>query len=97
MNTQFPQLTMSWIHEVEMAESTDDLMTSQPIEGQRGFPDFEMLDARIASCVEKNHLKYLFQKESQCRRAAISKIQQILEREANCLHDLWPLSINQSL
>ena len=41
--------TMSWINDVEMTKSMDDLMTSQSIEGRRDFPDFEMLDARIAS------------------------------------------------
>ena len=35
----FPQLTMSWIAEVEMARSTEDLITSQSIEGRRDFPD----------------------------------------------------------
>ena len=38
---------MLWTKEVEVAKSVDDLMTSQSIEG-RGFPDFEMLDAKIA-------------------------------------------------
>ena len=39
-NTHCPTLTMSWIKEVEAAQSIDDLMTSQPIE-HRDFPDFE--------------------------------------------------------
>ena len=43
---------MSWINEVEMAGSIDDLMTSQSIKGE-SFPDFEMLDARIASALRK--------------------------------------------
>ena len=36
-----------------MAKSTDDLMTSQSVEGRRDFPDFEMLDARIASTLRR--------------------------------------------
>ena len=44
---------MSWINEVEMTRSMDHLMTSQSIEGQRDFPDFEMLDARIASALRR--------------------------------------------
>ena len=52
-STSTPQLTMSWINEVEMTRSMDHLMTSQSIEGQRDFPDFEMLDARIASALRR--------------------------------------------
>ena len=37
---------------MEMARSIDDLLTSQSIEG-KSFPDFEMLDARIASALRK--------------------------------------------
>ena len=47
-STSTPQLTMSWIIEVEMAGSIDDLVTSQSTKAE-SFPDFEMLDARIAS------------------------------------------------
>ena len=53
VSAQFPQLTLSWINEVETAKSVDDLLTSQSIEGQRDFPDFEILDARIASALRK--------------------------------------------
>ena len=41
-----------WIKEVEMVESVDDLETSQSI-GGHGFPNFEMLDAKIASALKK--------------------------------------------
>ena len=53
VTTPFLQLSMSWINEVEMARSMNNLMTSQSIEGRRAFPDFEMLDARIASPLRK--------------------------------------------
>ena len=53
VNTSLPQLTMSWINEVEMARSTDDLLTSQSIKGEN-FHDFEMLDARVASAMRKS-------------------------------------------
>ena len=43
---------MSWIKEVEMAKSTDDLVTSQSIEG-REFTDFEVLDAQMAYALKK--------------------------------------------
>ena len=51
-NTPWPQLTMSWINGAEIAKSTDDLMTSQSTQG-KDFPDFEMLDAKIASALRK--------------------------------------------
>ena len=52
VSTPFPQLTMSWINEVEMTRPIDNLMTSQSLDG-KSFPDFEMLDARIASALRK--------------------------------------------
>ena len=55
-----------------LAKSVGDLMTSQSLVG-RDFRDFEMQDAKIGVCVEKNHLQHLFQKKRQCRRAASSK------------------------
>ena len=42
---------MLWIKEVEIAQSVEDLVTSQTIEG-RDFTDFEMLDAKIASALK---------------------------------------------
>ena len=51
-NTPCPMLTMSWIREVEMATSIDDLMTSQSIKGKISLI-FEMLDAKIASALRK--------------------------------------------
>ena len=43
---------MLWIEEVEMVESVDDLKSSRSIKGTHG-PDFELLDARIASALNK--------------------------------------------
>ena len=43
---------MLWIKEVEMVESVDDLKSSRSIRGTPG-PDFELLDARIASALNK--------------------------------------------
>ena len=51
-NTPCPTLTMSWLREVEAANSVDDLVTSKSIEG-RDFPDFAKLDAKIASTLRK--------------------------------------------
>ena len=41
-----------WIKEVEMVESVDDLMSSSSIRGIQ-VPNFEVLDARIASALNK--------------------------------------------
>ena len=44
---------MHWIREVEVAKSIDELMTSRSIVGRIDFPDFDMLDAMIASALKK--------------------------------------------
>ena len=43
---------MRWIKEVEMADSVDDLMPSSSVRGIP-MPNFEVLDARIASALNK--------------------------------------------
>ena len=43
---------MQWFKEVEMVDSVDDLKSSRSIRGTHG-PDFEVLDARIASALNK--------------------------------------------
>ena len=48
--SQLPTEAMLWIKEVEMVESVDDLKSSRSIKGTHG-PDFELLDARIASAL----------------------------------------------
>ena len=53
MRTAQPQVTMLWIKEVEVAKSFDDLVTSRSITVQHDFPDFDMLDAMIASALKK--------------------------------------------
>ena len=50
--SQFPTEAMLWIKEVEMVEPVDDLKSSRSIRGTLG-PDFELLDARIASALNK--------------------------------------------
>ena len=50
--SQFPTEAMLWIKEVEMVESVDDLKSSCSVRGIR-MPDFEVLDARIASALNR--------------------------------------------
>ena len=53
LRTADPQITMHWTKEVEMAKCIDEYMTSRSIVGRTEFPDFEMLDAMIASALKK--------------------------------------------
>ena len=43
---------MQWIKEVELVDSVDDLKSSCSVRGIR-MPNFEVLDARIASALNK--------------------------------------------
>ena len=50
--SQFLAEAVLRIKEVEMVESVDDLKSSRSVKGTHG-PDFELLDARIASALNK--------------------------------------------
>ena len=50
--SQFPTEAMLWIKEVEMVDSVDDLKSSCSVRGIR-MPDFEVLDAKIASALNR--------------------------------------------
>ena len=50
--SQFPTEAMQWIKEVEIVDSVDDLKSSSSIRGI-SIPNFEVLDARIASALNK--------------------------------------------
>ena len=66
--SQFPTEAMQWIKEVEMVDSVDDLKSSSSIRGI-SMPDFEVLNARIASALKKiihnSHLKRRISLEEQ--------------------------------
>ena len=49
--SDFLSEAMLWIKEVEMVDSLDELKSSRSIAGEN-FPNFEMLDARIASSLK---------------------------------------------
>ena len=93
-NTPFHQLTKSWIKEVEMAKSIDDLMTSQSTEGKH-FPGMEMLDAKIASTLRKI-ISPIPKGESVLKSSDAQKHDPLKKGRQNCLHDPWPLSSNWS-
>ena len=50
--SKFPTKAMQWIKEVELVDSVDELRTSSSIRGIL-MPNFEVLDARIASALNK--------------------------------------------
>ena len=50
--SQFPTKAMQWINEVELVDSVDDLRSSSSIRSIP-MPDFEVLDARLASALNK--------------------------------------------
>ena len=50
--SQFPAEAMLWIKEVEMVESVDGLKSSCSVRGIR-MPDYEVLDAKIASALNR--------------------------------------------
>ena len=50
--SQFPTEAMHWIKEVEMVDSVDDLKSSCSVRGIQ-MPIFEVLDARIASALNR--------------------------------------------
>ena len=50
--SQFPTEAMQWVTEVELVDSVDDLRSSSSTRGI-SMPNFEVLDARIASALNK--------------------------------------------
>ena len=62
--SQFPTEAMQWIKEVELVDSVDDLRSSSSIRSIP-MPDFEVLDARIASALNKIIHNSHFKKEDQ--------------------------------
>ena len=50
--SQLPTEAVHWIKEVEMVDSVDDLKSSLSVRGIR-MPDFEVLDAKIASALNR--------------------------------------------
>ena len=50
--SQFPTEAMQWIKEVELVDSVDELRSSSSIRGI-SMPNFEVLDARIASALNE--------------------------------------------
>ena len=63
---------MLWIKEVEMVESVDDLKSSRPVRGIQ-MPNFEVLDAKIASGLNRIIQNTRFRKKASlaCRTSPL--------------------------
>ena len=60
--SQFPTEAVLWIKEVELVDSVDDLKSSCSVRGTQ-TPDFEVLDAKIASALNRIIHNTRFKKE----------------------------------
>ena len=85
--SQFPTEAMHWIKEVEMVDSVDDLMSSSSIRGIQ-MPNFEVLDARIASALNKIIHNSPVQKENQSEGTKGPEAGPFPSRQTDCILDL---------
>ena len=88
--SDFPSGAMLWIKEVEMVDSFDEFKSSRSVCG-KDFPNFEMLDAKIASAL--NNIIH----NSHPQRKTVSKSRNpergpVSTRKTDRLHDLRLLS-----
>ena len=85
--SQFSTEAMLWIKEVEMVESVNDLKSSRSIKGTPG-PDFELLDARVASALNKVIQNTRFKKKGQSGGNESSQRRPFPSRKTDRLLDL---------
>ena len=85
--SQFPTEAMLWIKEVEMVESVDDLKSSRSIRGTLG-PNFEVLDARIASALNRIIQNTRFKKKVSLEEMKAQKRRPLSPRKTDRLPDL---------
>ena len=85
--SQFPTEAMQWIKEVELVDSVDELKTSSSIRGI-SMPNFEVLDARIASALNKIIHNSHFKRRGQSGGTQSPKRGPFPSRKTDCLLDL---------
>ena len=90
--SDFPSDTMLWIKGVEMVDLLDELKSSRKICG-KDFLTFEMLDAQIASALNKIIHNSPLQEEGQSRGAESPWRGSVSSRKKDRLHDLLRFSI----
>ena len=85
--SDFPPEAMLWINEVEMVDSLDELKSSPSVDGM-DFSNFEMLDAKIASTVNKIIQISQFKKKVSLEEQKAKKRGPASTRKTDRLHDL---------
>ena len=88
-----PSGPMLWIKEVEMVDSVDDLRSSRSIRGYIHFPNFEMLDARIAFALNKIIQNFSFKKKVSLEEQKSSERGSVPSRKTDRFHDLRLLRV----
>ena len=85
--SQFPTEAMKWIKEVELVDSVDDLRSSSSIRSIP-MPDFEVLDARIASALNKIIHNSQFKRRISLEEQKSPERGPFPSRQTDCLLDL---------
>ena len=85
--SQFPTEAMQWIKEVEMVDSVDDLKSSSSTRGIL-MPNFEVLDAKIASALNKIIHNTQFKKKNQSGGTKSPEAGPFPSPKTDCLLDL---------
>ena len=85
--SQFPTEAMLWIKEVEMVDSVDDLRSSSSTRGI-SMPNFEVLDAKIASALNRIIQNTRFKKKLSLEEQEAPKRRPFPSRKTDRLPDL---------
>ena len=89
--SQFPTEAMLWIKEVEMVDSVDDLTSSSFVRGIR-MPDVEVLDARVASALNRIIHNSHFKRRVSLQEQKVQKKDRYFSRKTDRLPDLRVLA-----
>ena len=98
--SSYPTEVMTRIKEVEMVNSVHDLKSSCFFQGCALFPDFELLDARIASALNKIIQNSFFKKMSVWRNKRLRKQNQVFRGRqiAYLIYDCFQITgVNDSV
>ena len=87
----FPSEAMLWIKEVEMIDSLQELKSSRLVCG-KNFPNFEVLDVKIASALKKIKQNSYFKKKVSLEEQKAQKRGPVSTRKTDRFHDLRLLS-----
>ena len=89
--TDFPSENMVRINEAEVVDSVNDFKSSRSVAGKT-FPNFEMLDAKIASALNKIIQNSHSKKKVSLEEQKATQKKSVLSRKTDRLHDLRLLS-----